>query len=272
VTGAANLLFLGLALSGLYIWWPRLRRVRRVASVATFQPAASAKARDFNWHNVVGVWSALPLIVIAVTALPMSYRWAGDLVYRLAGGDAPQAPPATTPSETTRADRAGRSTAAAHSISTERAATLDALGRTAEAQSAGWRAITLRVPASADAPAPVVFTIEEGRFANRFARSQLTLDARTGEIRKWEPYAEASGGRRARSWMRFLHTGEALGAAGQFVAASASLGGAVLVVTGLSLALRRLRSWRARRTSAPATPGSQEEEGEDVALVRGAVR
>jgi hypothetical protein len=42
-------------------------------------------------------------------------------------------------------------------------------------------------------------------------------------------------------------------------------------VTGLSLALRRLRSWRARRTTAPIAAGSREED-EDVSVARGAVR
>jgi len=48
-------------------------------------------------------------------------------------------------------------------------------------------------------------------------------------------------------WMRFLHTGEAFGAAGKLVAGIASLGAAVLVWSGLALALRILaRSWRSR--------------------------
>jgi uncharacterized iron-regulated membrane protein len=93
----------------------------------------------------------------------------------------------------------------------------------------------------------VSFSIEEGRFLNRFARSSLTLDAKTGEVTKWEPYAAASAGRQARSWMRFLHTGESLGIFGQIVAALASLGGSVLAVTGIALALRRFLAWRARR-------------------------
>ncbi len=91
ITGAANLLFFGLALSGLYIWWPRLRGIRRISSVGLFQRGLSGKARDFNWHNVIGVWTALPLLVITLTGMVISYRWAGDLVYR-AFGDAP--PPA----------------------------------------------------------------------------------------------------------------------------------------------------------------------------------
>jgi uncharacterized iron-regulated membrane protein len=50
--------------------------------------------------------------------------------------------------------------------------------------------------------------------------------------------------------MRFLHTGEALGAPGQIAVAAASLSGAFLAVTGISLALRRLAAWRARRSPA----------------------
>jgi hypothetical protein len=32
-----------------------------VRSVLLFNRTTSAKARDFNWHNVIGVWSAIPL-------------------------------------------------------------------------------------------------------------------------------------------------------------------------------------------------------------------
>ena len=54
-------------------------------------------------------------------------------------------------------------------------------------------------------------------------------------------------GRKVRVWLRFVHTGEALDWPGQLVAGAASLGAALLVWTGLALALRRLaRSLRAR--------------------------
>ena len=237
MTGAANLLFLGLALSGLYIWWPRLRGIRRISSVGLFQRGLTGKARDFNWHNVLGVWTAIPLIVITVTGMVISYRWAGDLVYR-AFGQAP--PPAQNPGG------GRRGAPEARPVTAEDAAAWNGLWRVAERQSPGWRAITLRVPEKGK---PVSFSIEEGRYLNRFARSSLTLDAKTGAISKWEPYAEAGPGRQARSWMRFLHTGESLGFAGQLAAALASLGGSVLAVTGIALCCRRLKAWRARRAA-----------------------
>jgi uncharacterized iron-regulated membrane protein len=53
-----------------------------------------------------------------------------------------------------------------------------------------------------------------------------------------------------RTWMRFIHTGEAFGFIGQAIAGIASLGGAVLVWTGLALSWRRLLAWMARRSKA----------------------
>jgi sulfite reductase (NADPH) flavoprotein alpha-component len=74
-----------------------------------------------------------------------------------------------------------------------------------------------------------------------FARSQLALNRSTAEIVRWEPYSSASLGRKFRIWVRGLHTGEALGFAGQTVAGLASLGGCFLVWTGMAMAWRRFR-------------------------------
>ena len=73
----------------------------------------------------------------------------------------------------------------------------------------------------------------------RFVTAQFTLDAHTAAVLRSETYADYNTGRRVRSWMRFLHTGEALGPVAQFIAGLASLGGVVLVYTGFALAVRR---------------------------------
>jgi uncharacterized iron-regulated membrane protein len=65
---------------------------------------------------------------------------------------------------------------------------------------------------------------------------------------KWETFADLEAGRQWRSWVRFVHTGEYYGVAGQTVAGLASLGGAFLVWTGIALSLRRFTAWRERRS------------------------
>ncbi|MGI9206149.1 MAG: PepSY domain-containing protein, partial [Woeseiaceae bacterium] len=54
--------------------------------------------------------------------------------------------------------------------------------------------------------------------------------------------ADRSPGRQARSWIRFLHTGEALGFFGQTIAGLVSLTSLFMVWTGFALAWRRLVS------------------------------
>jgi uncharacterized iron-regulated membrane protein len=232
VTGASNLAFLILAITGPCLWLPRTWSWSNVRGVLWFRPTRGGRARDFNWHNVIGLWCAPILIVLTITGVVMSYPWANGLLFRLAGtpppvaggggGSAGQAPgeegrPAPLPEN------------------------FDAIWSKATEQVPTWRTITARVPARANAP--VVFTISDARSWNAFARSQLTVSVADGTIAKWEPYDATTRGQKWRGWVRFGHTGELGGPAGQIVAGIACVSGAVLVWTGLALAFRRWIAW-----------------------------
>jgi len=237
VTGAANLLFLFIVVSGFYLWWPRELTRKHFRQVAWFRRGISGRARDFNWHNTVGFWMLVPLFVVVLSAVVISYTWASNLVYRVAG----EAPPAQPQRGGPQGAGTQRPDAAPALEGLER------LWERAERQEADWRSISMRVPDSA--AAPVVFNIDRGDGGQPQKRGQLTLDRATAEVVRWEPYASYSAGRRMRSWLRFAHTGEVYGLAGQTLAGLASAGGALLVYTGLALAFRRLRGWRAKRSA-----------------------
>jgi uncharacterized iron-regulated membrane protein len=281
INGAGNVAFFLLAATGLYLWLPRTWSWRGVKAVALFNWRLTGKARDFNWHNTVGLWCAPVLIVLTLTAVPMSYRWAGDLIYRSLGEIPPGQPSPGAP-------------AAANEIQPptpdSRPLNPDALLAIAQREFPQWQQITLRLsanlrggdaPRSAQAknsamtptelrprnsepgtrnsepgtrnseprtrnsdarpstPQPVGLTVKEPGTWPRTATTTLTLNPFTGEVLKNEPFAALSTGRQIRSWMRFLHTGEALGFGGQLIATLACLGGCVLVYTGIALAWRR---------------------------------
>jgi uncharacterized iron-regulated membrane protein len=242
VTGACNLAFLLLVVSGLYLWLPRQWTRRQVRSVTWFRGGLRGKARDFNWHNVIGLWMWTPLFFIVLTGVVMSYPWATGLLYRLAGEE----PPARSGE-----DRPGRGRDAKPEPVTLEG--LDKLWAVAEGRVADWQSITLRLPDSSEAP--VSFTIARGQRGRADLRAQLTLDRATGETVRWEPYQSQSPGRRLRTWSRWVHTGEAGGAAGQTLAGLASAGAAVLVWTGIALACRRLLAFRLRRKNFYADRG-----------------
>ena len=243
VTGVANVLFLFIVLSGIYLWVPRLWTRLQFAHVLWFRRGLPGKARDFNWHNVIGIWSALPLAVVVAGAVPISFPWASNLVYR-AVGDTPPSAPARPPAQGSgAADRArggDRRPAAPPSF-----AGLDAAWQAAEARVPAWRTISTRLAGPADAP--FTLTIDEGYGGQPQKRGTLSVDRATGAVRAWETFDALSPGRRARSWLRFAHTGEYYGLAGQTIAGLVSAGGAVLVYTGLALAWRRLVAWMRRR-------------------------
>lgn len=223
VTGACNLGFLFLVLSGVYLWVPRIWTRRQFRNVLWFRRGLSSKARDFNWHNVLGAWAAIPLVLIVFSGVVISYPWAGNLVYRLAGDKPPQrdGPPG-----------GGRRS--------EGSVPLDGLDRVwavAGRQVPEWRSITLRLPSEMDAP--LAFTIYQGDRGRPDLRGQLTVDRQSGEIVRWEPYSSQSRGQKARAWLRWIHTGEAGGFLGQTIAGIASGCATVLVWTGLALAWRR---------------------------------
>jgi uncharacterized iron-regulated membrane protein len=89
INGICNLAFFALAVTGLYLWMPRNWSWRGVKAIALLNFKSSGIARDFNWHNVIGLWSAPILIVLTLTAVPISFRWGGDLIYRLTGEEPP---------------------------------------------------------------------------------------------------------------------------------------------------------------------------------------
>ena len=57
-----------------------------------FFNGARGKARDFNWHNVIGSWCAIPLFIVVLSALPISFGWFNSFVYRVVGETPPASP------------------------------------------------------------------------------------------------------------------------------------------------------------------------------------
>lgn len=73
ITGASNLVFLFIVLSGMYLWLPRKLNWQSLAAVTWFRPGLAGRARHFNWHNVFGFWMAVPLVFVVASATVISY-------------------------------------------------------------------------------------------------------------------------------------------------------------------------------------------------------
>lgn len=241
ITGAANLVFLFIVLAGFYLWWPRTLTARAFRNVVMFRRRLVGRARDFNWHTVIGIWSLLPLLVMITSAVVISYAWAGALVTRLADEDPRTAAGATvTPAAAARPEATTVTPTRPRITAPDAAALLER----ARAQMPAWRSITMQLPQRGET---LSFIIDAGTGGQPQKQARLTLSPVTGDVVSWEPFSTESRPERVRSILRYAHTGEVLGIAGQTIAGLASAGAVILVWTGVSLVLRRLRKWLARR-------------------------
>lgn len=223
VTGAANLMFLFLAVSGIYLWFPPVLRWVNIRKVLFFKKNANAHARDFNWHHVMGIWSVVPLVVITATAAVFYYDWANDLVYRLAGDEAPV--------------RGERSPVPAPAAETSAGMGLSMLFTTAATYRQDWNSLTLAWPKPGDRQ--VTFTFDWGMGGEPAKKGDLVIDRTSGAVTGWVAFEDKTPGSQARTMVRFLHTGEALGVIGQTIAGIVSLFSAIMVWTGIALAWRK---------------------------------
>lgn len=245
ITGLSNLAFLVLVLTGIVLWWPR--QITRVAfrNVLQFRRGLRSKAREFNWHHVLGFWTWIPLFVVVTSGVVISYRWAGDLVYRAAG----EVPPRRAAAEASRAESSRAESSRVEASRAETPAPIpfrDAL-RIAETRAPDWRTISLSLPRQRTAG--YAFTIDRGTGGEPQKRAQLVI-GRAGAETQWQTFSDQPTARRWRSILRFAHTGEVLGLVGQTAAGLVSLAACLLVYTGLALSLRRLLMWFRRRRRA----------------------
>jgi uncharacterized iron-regulated membrane protein len=249
VNGICNLAFCVLAVTGLYLWMPRTWSLRGVKAIALFNWRLTGKPRDFNWHNSIGLWSAPILIVLTLTAVPISFQWGGRLINALVGAPQPGAGNAPAPTASVSPAPIVPPSPDARPLSQ------DALIAIVQKEIPSWQTITVGgaggrggAGARGGPGGGAAFAVRTSDAWPRTATTTLTLNPYTGDVLRRAGYADQPPAQRVRSWTRFLHTGEALGLAGQLVAGLACLGGCFLVYTGFALSWRRFFG---KRTTAP---------------------
>lgn len=254
ITGASNVLFIFILISGIYLWLPKIWNGATLRMRMWFQKSpANSKVRDYNWHHVFGFWALIPLTAIAVTATAISYPSVKSAISVMAGGPGQQPRPEQG-QEQGPPPGAPPPVAAAFVASTSDPAlmSLDALVEIAKDIDDGWYKITAAAPRDANSPA-------EMRIAYDFSMAPtqektLSLDPMTGEVVGEFGWEQMTKAQQVDQVFRRLHTGEFYGIAGQTIAGVVSIFACFMVWTGWALAWRRLVSpLIAKRKSASAS-------------------
>jgi len=231
ITGYSNLLFLFLLASGACLWLPRVWKRAIVKTKVFFNPRArTAKAHDFNWHHVFAFWSVIPLLFLITTASVFYFPWANKIVYAAYGEEPPE--------RRRRSDTPESALPSAGNLRSNTELLLLARNELEVRGIADWKSISMRAAVTPGDTA--TFRIDRSIGGQPAKVVNLELAGSDGSATDWRTFADNSPGSRARSNIRFLHTGEVFGFVGQTIAGLASLAACLLVWTGLAMAWRRL--------------------------------
>lgn len=227
VTGAANVAFLFLLLTGPLLWLPRRITRKNLAENLVLRRGVRGPGRQLNWHYVAGIWSFVPLVVISVTGVVMSYPGVGDRVYPVVGAVMGGG----------GGEREGEVGGGGGGLGGALAA--------AQAQITGWRSVVLTLPRTDHSEVRV--EVRTGRVGQPQKATLLTVDRETGAVVSAESFHDETPNHRAQEFLRYAHTGEYWGLAGQALAGLFALVVVILAWTGFTVALVMYRLRRGKR-------------------------
>jgi ferredoxin-NADP reductase len=244
VTGTSALLFgVVLVLGGLYLWLPA--SVRGIRRALRFNSRLHGPARTISLHKTAGLYAGIVVLASVLTGLPQAFDWYKHALYSLAGSAQPaKAPVSEAPRGAVRLP-------------------MEQLWQRAQQLVPHPQEVLMHYPAKARAAVEMYLIAHDAPHAN--ARTMLYLDAYTGEVLRFIPYAASSAGHKLYFWTLSLHTGRIGGPAGQVLLMLGALTVPLLAWTGIGSYLRR------RRRVVPhgrmrLRVGSRQREAQDICL------
>ncbi|MEP4891279.1 MAG: PepSY-associated TM helix domain-containing protein [Aliiglaciecola sp.] len=226
ITAYANLVFIFLLISGLYLWFPK-RFSRKLFKLHLFLPKhfQNSHHRNRQWHLVFGIWCLPVLFVISMTATIFHFSWANTALYGAFGESVPQ-PEQHIEVTSLTAD----------------VVPYEELFNKAKQHAANngyqyWYSMWMEIGETKN---EARFYIDKSIGNRQELAYSLYFDTRNGDVSKVLRKDDWSLGGQAWGTARFLHTGEYFGFIGQTIAGIASLLACILVYTGIMLGWKRL--------------------------------
>lgn len=205
VAGWLTVVMLGLALSGLVLWWPR--------KIVTLRLTSSGRRTNFDLHNVLGFYSSLVILAITLSGVLIAFEGTTDpLVKKLNDTADPPAPQSTA-------------------VAGAKRITLDEAVAIAEKALPGAFASNLNVPAGPKAAYRILKKFPEDR--TPAGRSRVYVDQFSGVVLLVDNTRTAPLGTRILNLKRSVHTGDIFGAPTQALYFLVSAGIALQTITGV---------------------------------------
>lgn len=219
-TGIATILFIGILVSGLIVWFPRKLKKRNFR----VRLLRGRFHLFYDLHTVLGVYASLILLVCALTGLMWSFEWYRNGVFSLFGARKTQA-------------EAGHGR---EGPKKEKRKELDL---------SHWQQMANRL--ASEHPDYYTIQLQDGManlqlMPNSRLADQYRFDPSSGEIKEVKAAAEQSRMNRIWGWVYSLHVGNYAGVWSKILTFIAALVGASLPVTGYWLYIKKRIQQRTR--------------------------
>jgi sulfite reductase (NADPH) flavoprotein alpha-component len=238
VAGSLSICLLMLALSGLYLRWPR----RALNWRAWLRLDFGLSGRPFLWnlHSVIGTWALVMYVIFTTTGIYWSFDWVKSNVNALAG----EAMPVRGAAPQRRPD--GDKKAEKHDSGMPPAPLDLTLTWASFQRDAGpFTLVSMRLPEKASQAVQITYLSPDA--THERARNRMSILPLSGEVKQNERYADKSQGTRFIGAIYPLHMGSYFGLPGRIIMTLASLIMPLFGITGWMLYLDRRRKKRAIR-------------------------
>ncbi|MEM8582635.1 MAG: PepSY-associated TM helix domain-containing protein [Bacteroidota bacterium] len=223
IVGAAALIMIFLALSGLYLWWPRNKAMLK----RRLKIKWNGRFKRVNWdvHSVGGFYTYLLLILFAATGLVWSYGWWSDGLYRLFGSDPEQVFERPDPPELSGADQTYA---------------INLAFEDAKMKQPNWYKMSFSIP-RADSEKGVISARMNYKHENSWweTTDQYRYHPETGEVVHTFTHNEKQLGEKWRNSNYAIHVGSIYGTPTKIIASLCALFFATLPISGFLIWFQR---------------------------------
>nr|WP_294944709.1 PepSY-associated TM helix domain-containing protein [uncultured Mucilaginibacter sp.] len=220
IVGISTLLFLFILITGVILWWPKTMALMRQRIKIKWDGNTKRLVHDL--HLVTGFYTSIFLIVITLTGLIMTFKWANTALFTVTASkqNEKQDPPKS------------KYQAGLKPIS------IDGALRSVAAQIRTAERYNIRKPVDSLGTYSINL-LQKGSFEN--TSDTYFIDQYSGQINGTEIFADKNLGQKARSFVKPLHTGAVYGIPTKIISFIVCLLSLIFPVTGVMMWLNRIK-------------------------------
>lgn len=225
VVSLSTLIFLFILITGVILWWPKTKAIMRQRLKIKWDGSTKRLVHDL--HIVTGFYTSVFLIVVVLTGLIMTFKWANVTLFAILGSKPPVKEQPKQPLSVYKPDAAALSVDAALNSMGKTIATADYYSVHLPRDSSGTYTVSVWPNEAIETTSDIYY-----------------IDQYSGSLAGSQTFASKSLGQRVRAFVKPVHTGAVYGLPTKilsFVVCALSL---IFPVTGVMMWLNRTKKKR----------------------------